>query len=320
MKGFLSVFLCLFLVFASVACVAEANYDIGVTILFRTDEWSVDIEACMKRLAESYGINLMVNDGEGNTSKMVSYAEDYVTMGVDAVISTALDQSAVDTIASVCNDANIPVFFYDVAVEDFSKATGYTTCDTRADGYTIADWIGKYVETNMPDDEKITVAVIDYFPSQICIERCDATIERLNEIFGDRVEIVARENGEAVRAVGMTVMENILTANDNDVDFCVSIAGWDVTAGCNAAVDATKADTVVVGVAWGTECCEALEQANTPCKACLLGLPSDLAKIVTAANDYLSGKAEKPVVVEYTYVMADIDTIHDLDWRAIKAS
>ncbi len=288
----------------------------GVTLLFRTDDWSVDIERSMQKVADERGVDIMFSDSEGDSAKMIQLAEDYIAMGVDAVISTAPDQATSDSIKEICNAANVPFFLFDSSIEDYSGIAAYTTCDAELDGRNIAKWIKGYVDENLADKEFINVAAIDFFPSEICKVRTDACIAELEATIPN-VKIVSHQDGNAARAESMSVMENILTAEGNDVDVAVSIAGWDATAGVKAAVEAAEASTIVIGVAWGEECCLALENADPTVQAVLLGLPSDMAKTVNAAYDYYNGGLDSPKI-EYSYVMADHQTIFDLDWRAIK--
>jgi ABC-type sugar transport system substrate-binding protein len=290
---------------------------LGITLLFRTDDWSVDIERSMKRVGDELGMELIFGDSEGNSAKMVQLAEDFISMGVDGVVSMApANQATVDSILDVCQQAKKPLFLIDSSVENYDGVTAYTTCDAYREGELIGEWIVAYVKENLPNKKNINVAAIDYFPSEICKIRTDGCLNKLKAELPNFKE-VSRQDGNANRADSMSVMENILTANNNDVDFAVSIAGWDATAGVKAAVEAVKAPTKVLGVAWGEECCLTLEAADPTVSACLLGLPSDMAKILYAADNYFKGKLAKPQV-EYSYVMADHKTIFDIDWRTIK--
>lgn len=289
---------------------------IGVTLLFRTDDWSVDIERSMKKVGDELGIELMFADPEGDSAKMIQYVEDYISMGVDAIASLVPDQATSDAILDACNTAGIPLFLFDSSLEDYSGVTAYTTCDAYQDGVNIANWIKDYADKNLADKETINVAAIDFFPSEICKIRTDGCLDTLGQILPN-YKLVSRQDGKAARAESMSVMENILTGANDDVDIAVSIAGWDATAGVRAAIEAKGTSTIVIGVAWGEECCMALENKDSIVQAILLGLPSDMAKIIHAANDYFNGELKSPKV-EYSYVMADHETIFDIDWRAIK--
>lgn len=288
----------------------------GVTLQSRTDDWSVDIERAMLKVADELGVELKIADADTDSAKMVQLAEDFVSMGVDAIISNAPNQSTGESILSVCQDADIPLFLFDSSMEDFSGITAYTTCDAYHDGELIAEWTENYIKENLADKETINVCLIDFFPSEICKQRTDGFIEKLQKDM-DNINMVSRQDGKAARAESMSVMENILTANNNDVDIAVSIAGWDASAGVKAAIQTANADTKLIAVAWGEDCCLELENKDPITQAVLLGLPTDMARTVNAAYDYFQGTLEKPQI-EYSYVMADHNTIADINWREIK--
>lgn len=114
----------------------------------------------------------------------------------------------------------------------------------------------------------------------------------------------------------MEVMENILTANNNEVDLVFAI-NYESGAGAAAAIEAADAKGGVVCVAWGEEALQKVENNDPYLKGVLLGDPSDQAEIINVAKDYLDGKdIEKETYYSY-YMVTSEDLNEKIDWKAI---
>ena len=73
-------------------------------------QWYQNIIAGMKAEATAIGnINLEVSDSDLDQNKNISFAENFITKGVDALIITPVDPNAVDTVIQKATDAKIPV-------------------------------------------------------------------------------------------------------------------------------------------------------------------------------------------------------------------
>lgn len=285
----------------------------GLSLFYRTDEYYMDIENSMKKEAEKLGIELLVQDANTDLSKQIQQIEDFITKKVDAIIMSPCDPVGSQACVEAAKKAGIPIFTYDGIMEDNTDVAGYTTCDFYSDGYKTGQWAKEYIEKNL--DGKAKVAILDYPASPIvCGGRADGFEAAVKELEG--VEVVARQDGKGSRTDGMTVMENILTANSNDVDVVFAI-NYESGAGAAAAIEAAKADTIVTCVAWSKEGLEKMEADDPIMKAYMLGVPSDHTKILQAAKDVCEGKTIDKEVT-YEYIVVDHDTLDEkVDWKAI---
>ncbi|NLD59299.1 MAG: sugar ABC transporter substrate-binding protein [Clostridiales bacterium] len=315
MKKLVALLVCLtlLLTFAVGLGEAEKPYTFGVSLFYRSDEFYIDIENMMKVYAEEIGVELIIQDANTDSSVQLRQFEDFIQMGVDAIVFSPCDPAACVPAIESANAAGIPVFTYDGVVEDKSLIASGMYSDFYADGYAAGTWAKGYIEKNLGGSAK--VALLDYPLSPVvCGLRADGFSDAVSELEG--VEIVARQDGHATRTGGMEVMETILTANVNDVDLVFAI-NYESGAGAASAIESAGADCAVVCVAWGKEALEKLDAGDPYIKALLLGDPSDQAEIIKIAKDYLDGK-EVPAESGYSYYIVEHDTLNDLiDWRFI---
>jgi ribose transport system substrate-binding protein len=291
----------------------ENRYTFGVSLYYRSDEFYVDIENMMKVYAEEAGVDLIIQDANCDASTQMRQFEDFIQMGVDAILFSPCDPSACASAIEAANEAGIPVFTYDGTVEDNSGITSGMYSDFYSDGYDAGTWAKEYIEENLGGTAN--VAILDFPASPIvCGQRADGFQDAVEELEG--VTVVSRQDGKATRTGGMEVMENILTANNNQVDLTFAI-NYESGAGAAAALEAAGVDGGVVCVAWGQEALQKLSDNDPYIKGILLGDPSDQAKIINVAKDYLDGKAIE-TETHYSYYMVTNETLDEkIDWKSI---
>ncbi len=315
MKRIVALFFCLMMVLscAAVAETAESHYTFGVSLFYRSDEFYVDIENMMKVTAENIGVELIIQDANCDSSTQMRQFEDFIQMGVDAIVFSPCDPAACASAVQAANEAGIPVFTYDGTVQDTTGITSGMYSDFYADGYEAGTWAKNYIEENL--NGEANVAILDYPASPIvCGERANGFEDAVKELEG--VTVVARQDGKATRTGGMEVTENILTANVNDLDVVFAI-NYESGAGAAAAVQAAGIDCAVVCVAWGKEALEKLSNNDPYIKALLLGDPRDQAKILEVAKDYLDGK-EIEAETQYSYYIVTSENLDEkIDWKSI---
>ena len=189
---------------------------------FQEERWKTD-EAAIKAALEAAGATYVSADAQSSSAKQLSDVESLIAQGVDALIILAQDAAAVGPAVSAASDEGIPVVAYDRLIED-SRAF-YLTFDNvevgrmQARAVLAAQPTGNYVMIKgSPTDpnadflrggqQEVLQAAID-----------SGAITIVDEAYTDGwLPANAQRN-----------MEQILTANDNNVDAVV--ASNDGTAG-----------------------------------------------------------------------------------------
>lgn len=292
-------------------------YVIGVDLFYKSDEYYLDIEVCMKKAAEELGIDLDIQNADTDLSNQIQQVEDFIAKGVDAILISAVDPVGSYACVEAANAAGIPIFMFDGVTENKEGITAYSIGDFYGEGVKGGEWAKAYIEENL--DGKAKFAVLDYFPSAvICGGRANGFIDTLEAMEG--VELVAHQDGSATRDGGMSTMETILTDNQNDVDVVFAI-NYESGAGAAAAIEAVDADTIVVAIAWNAEGYESMENGNSRIMKSFVipASPLETAKMVNVVADYLNGKdIEKEVFMDcYVY---DETNVAESGWRDIVAS
>jgi ABC-type sugar transport system substrate-binding protein len=277
-------------------------------------EYYLDIEVCLRKRAEELGVELLVQNADTVLSAQVQQIEDFIARKVDAIMFAPVDPIGAYACVEAANAAGIPIFEYDGSTENLKGVAAHTTEEFIKEGEKAGEWAKTYIEKNW--DGKATYAVLDYFPSPVvCGGRTKGFMDIVDTLPG--VERVALQDGKATRDGGMAVMEDILTANKNNVDlvFCIN---YESGAGAAAAIEAAGAKTKVVCVAWNAEGFEKLENKDKYMQAYLMPDPNETAKLLDVIKDALDGKQISETVFQ-DYYMVDQDTISEFDWRSIVA-
>ncbi|CUH82280.1 D-xylose ABC transporter substrate-binding protein [Tropicibacter naphthalenivorans] len=189
---------------------------------FQEERWKTD-EAAIVAALEAAGAKYVAADAQSSSSKQLSDIESLIAQGVDALIVLAQDSQSIGPAVQAAADEGIPVIAYDRLIEDAS--TFYLTFDNvevgrmQARAVLAAQPKGNYVMIKgSPTDPNA-----DFLRGgqqevlQAAIDAGDITI--VDEAYTDGwLPANAQRN-----------MEQILTANDNNVDAVV--ASNDGTAG-----------------------------------------------------------------------------------------
>lgn len=289
---------------------------IGISLLYRRDEYYKDLETTFVKLAKEMGFELNIQDADLDTALQIQQIEDFVTLGVDAIALAPCDAFGVIPAIQDALAANIPVFVFDSEVES-NDPTCQIVFDLYDDGAIMGHWIVDYIKENL--DGQADIAILD-FAAEIkgSVVRARGFRETVEGAGLPGVKIVAHQDGEASRTISMEVMEDILVANP-DVDIVFGI-NFDTCAGAKAACTAAgRDDVVIVGLGWGVETFEALENEDPMYKAFFIPAPPVLAEnTMNIIRDYFDGK-ELPDTFEGKSFILDASNIGDYDWRSIIA-
>lgn len=290
-----------------------AGYTIGVSMLYRSDEFYIDIENLLKLKAEELGIDLIVQDANCDPTVQMRHFEDFIQMDVDAIIFSACDPVACSTAVAAANEAGIPVFTFDCDAANDEGITGEMCNDFYEEGYEAGEWAKEYITEEL--DGHARVAILDYAASFLVSgQRANGFEDAVTEMEG--VELVAREDGKATRTVCMELVEDLIEEYNGEIDLVFAI-NYESGAGAISALKAAGVEAGIICAAWGEEPLQQLSEGDPYLKAVLLGDPRDQVKILEIAKDYLDGKKIEKYN-EYSYYLVTSETLDDkIDWRAI---
>ncbi|WP_138466898.1 D-xylose ABC transporter substrate-binding protein [Poseidonocella sp. HB161398] len=209
---------------ASVSHLAMAQ-DITVGVSwsnFQEERWKTD-EAAMKAALDAAGAQYVSADAQSSSSKQLSDIESLIAQGVSALIILAQDSQAIGPAVQAAADEGIPVVGYDRLIDD--PRAFYLTFDNVEVGRMQA----RAVLEQAPEGNYVMIKGSPTDPNADFLR--GGQQEVLQEaIDAGKVNIVGEAYTDGwLPANAQRNMEQILTANDNNVDAVV--ASNDGTAG-----------------------------------------------------------------------------------------
>ncbi len=202
---------------------AFADVKVGVSWSnFQEERWKTD-EAAIVSALEAAGAEYVSADAQSSSSKQLSDIESLIAQGVDALVILAQDSQAIGPAVQAAADEGIPVIAYDRLIED--ARAFYLTFDNVEVGRMQA----RAVFAAQPAGNYVMIKGSPTDPN------ADFLRGGQQEIIGAAVEsgditIVGEAYTDGwLPANAQRNMEQILTANDNNVDAVV--ASNDGTAG-----------------------------------------------------------------------------------------
>lgn len=189
---------------------------------FQEERWKTD-EAAIKAALEEAGASYVSTDAQSSSAKQLSDVESLIAQGVDALIILAQDAQAIGPAVQSASDNGIPVVGYDRLIED--PRAFYLTFDNIEVGRMQA----RAVLAQAPEGNYVMIKGSPTDPNADFLR--GGQQEVLQEaIDAGKIKIVGEAYTDAwLPANAQRNLEQILTANDNDIDAVV--ASNDGTAG-----------------------------------------------------------------------------------------
>jgi len=189
---------------------------------FQEERWKTD-EAAIKGALEAAGIGYISADAQSSSGKQLTDIENLIAQGADALIILAQDASSVGPAVQAAADEGIPVIAYDRLIED-SRAF-YLTFDNVEVGRMQA----RAVLEAQPKGNYVMIKGSPTDPNADFLRGGQQEVLQAAIDAGDITIVGEAYTDGWVPANAQRNMEQILTANDNNVDAVV--ASNDGTAG-----------------------------------------------------------------------------------------
>ncbi|WP_415404307.1 substrate-binding domain-containing protein [Tateyamaria sp. SN3-11] len=182
---------------------------------FQEERWKTD-EAAIKSQLEALGAKYISADAQASAAKQLTDVEALIAQGADALIILAMDKDAIGPAIDQADNEGIPVVGYDRLIED--ARTFYLTFDNKGVGRIIAET----VKAAQPEGNFAIIKGDKGDPN------AGFLLEGMMEVIGDdvaagKINIVGEAFSDGWKPDNAQKnMEQILTANDNNVDAVLS--------------------------------------------------------------------------------------------------
>lgn len=189
---------------------------------FQEERWKTD-EAAMKAALEAGGASYISADAQSSSAKQLADIESLMAQGVDALIILAQDAEAIIPAVQAAADEGIPIIAYDRLIED--PRAFYLTFDNVEVGRMQA----RAVLAAQPEGNYVMIKGSAADPNADFLRGGQQEVLQ-DAIDAGQITIVGEAYTDGwLPANAQRNMEQILTANDNNVDAVV--ASNDGTAG-----------------------------------------------------------------------------------------
>jgi ribose transport system substrate-binding protein len=268
-----------------------ADSDDTITIGFsnwsRGFEFYTDMEVGLQEKADELGIEIIMQDPDGDLAEQTKQLENYIARGVDGVIVVPIDSEASADEIKMVNDAGIPLITIDIAATGGGEVLSHIASDNYLGGVLAAEFMGEEL------GGAGTVAIINNPTITPLIDRENGFKDTLAEKYPD-IEIVSVQSGESQREKGLEVAENILQ-KETDLGGIFGVNDM-MALGALQAVQAKNMDTVVIGFD-ATEEARTAIKGDTPMKASIAQKPKLLgATGIEVMMNILNGQSVEALI------------------------
>lgn len=202
------------------------TFKVGITIQsLENSYWAGvfgEVETLIKEKGWEYTI-LACND---SSATQIQQIENFITNDVDLIMVHPSDPNAIEDYLKEAMDAGIKVMCWD---DKMTNTDLNWVLDNTELGYTIGKAAAEFINEHYTADNKAQVAVMNYPQTPILLERENGILAALEEIAGDKYEVIAQQPAIDAQAA-LTNMETILQASPNCKIVCSIGAGGDIGA------------------------------------------------------------------------------------------
>lgn len=206
---------------------------IGYSVMRMTDEYFNNQIAGMEAAVADLGgdnIKFELADAKNDAQTCIDNALSLIGRGADVLFISPPDPSAATPVVEAGMTAGIPVISCDTYVEGAYFLAHDDTAAGRMAGEYAAEMFAERFDGEVP-----VVALIEH---KAAADPCQLRIDGFVEVFGEAypdAKFLPQQDAEGVREQGVTVMNDIITANP-DVNVVFSIND-DMALGCVSAIE-----------------------------------------------------------------------------------
>ncbi|MDG2486079.1 MAG: substrate-binding domain-containing protein [Roseibacillus sp.] len=163
----------------------------------------------MEKAASAAGYTLKAMDGKGDAALQNTQIDEFITQKCDAIFLNPADSKATGSGVRAADAAGIPVFTFDIQMED-PEVQKLVTYHVGSDNYQGGRLAGESMMKVTGDNGK--VGIITLPEANSCKKRVDGFKDYLKEN-NSKLEIVIELNGKGDRVKGAEVTADMLTAH-----------------------------------------------------------------------------------------------------------
>ncbi|MDR1521222.1 MAG: sugar ABC transporter substrate-binding protein [Planctomycetota bacterium] len=192
---------------------AGEKYRVSIIAKAMDSEWWQTVKGGAEQFAKEnpdMELAVLAPDREINVQQQIQIIEDQIISGVNSLVIAPCGAEEVIPTLDKAAEAKIPVVIFDTDA-NWPKKEAYVG-SKNYDGGKLA---GEYIVKNLPAGGEVGL-ITGVMGHQTHIDRVQGSIDQLKT--NPKIKIVSQQPANSERALGMTVMENMLTTFP-DLDF-----------------------------------------------------------------------------------------------------
>ncbi|NDL66813.1 substrate-binding domain-containing protein [Anaerotalea alkaliphila] len=205
--------------------------------------------------AQENNIDLIVVDAQNDVVKQQDQVNTFVTQGVDALVVLPIDTSATAPMTKAAQDAGIPLVYCNTNPHpdgNFPEGTYYVGSIEKEAGTFQAEYIGELL------GGVGNVAILQgSLTHEGALQRTEGVEETLASKYPD-IKVVGAQTAEWQRDMAMSVTENWMTANNNDIQ-AIFANNDEMALGAVNVAQARGMDVKVIGIDGTTDALTAIK-------------------------------------------------------------
>lgn len=183
----------------------DEQLTVGFAVSTQNNPFFVDMKEGAQQKADELGVELMVADAQNDASKQLSSVEDLLVKQIDVLVINPVDGDAIVPAIESANEQGVPVITVDRSASG-GKVAAHIASDNVKGGEMAADYIAKQL------NKKGKVVELEGIPGTSAARDRGKGFNKGIDNYSD-IEVIARQPAGFDRSKGMTVMENVLQAN-----------------------------------------------------------------------------------------------------------
>lgn len=215
---------------------SPADLKIGLSVSTLNNPFFVDLKDGVEKTAQENGSEVVVVDAQDDSATQINGIDDLIQQNVDILLVNPVDSDAITSAIEAANKAGIPVITI-----DRSAAGGEVLTLVASDNVEGGKMAAEYIIEHLGEQAK--VVQLEGVPG------ASATNERgegFEAAAKDKLDLVASQSANFNRSEGLTVMENMIQANQ-DIDAVFAQNDEMALGALEALAAAGMSDVMVIG-------------------------------------------------------------------------
>ncbi|OLS38371.1 sugar ABC transporter substrate-binding protein [Alkalihalophilus pseudofirmus] len=192
----------------------EDEITIGMTVINQEALFFTDMVKGAQDAADELGVNFTVFNANNDSVGQHNSVEDFISMGVDAIVVNAIDAKGMEPAVEKAKEAGIYVVSIDSVIES-DAVDVQVGVDNYESSVELGEYFNEFLASEFPD-ENVKLGVVGALNSEIQINREDGFKDTV--ITDENINIINTVDGENVQERALSASENLLTGSP-DLNF-----------------------------------------------------------------------------------------------------